>query len=619
VRSIPVSRHENKDPSLAPEPEAPPDRQKATANPTRQWDQDTLSPTPAILSSTEIAGHEYAVVEGDAQNVVAGRRKAFEDCEEEQIHIPGAIQSFGVLVALGCSSDRKLQVRMVSENSPAIFQYSVKDLCALDSFLDALPGANRLEFETRAWSVKRNAELSNIASDPSVFSTAIQVPGGPIVPLCCAMHFVGDGRDLLVCEFEKEHRLDTTSSLPDHPVHTLDRSLQEPSTEPPKPAFPSKHSAMDAILTPLGKLHMQGFGLVAAIAHIQKKLSSAKSTEELCDMLVESVQDITKFHRIMVYRFDEALNGAVVAEVIDPRASGDSYKNLRFPASDIPAQARKLYQINKVRFLFDREEPTSRLVCRSVEDLEPALDLTHSYLRAMSPIHLKYLSNMGVRSTMSISLELEGRLWGLICCHSYGRPTILPFPIREICHWIGLCASSCLAKLNYSSKLESRKVLEALQTNKDSQTCVTASSDDILKLFDAASGFMVIQGEARSVGRHKSYQEALTLLRYVSMRRFKAVIACQSILADHPDLRLGKTFKSIAGFLFIPLSTASQDFLLVLRDHQVREVHWAGKPPSKAENNILRSQLEPRHSFNKWTEIIKGFCEKWTEEQCGHL
>jgi light-regulated signal transduction histidine kinase (bacteriophytochrome) len=237
----------------------------------------------------------------------------------------------------------------------------------------------------------------------------------------------------------------------------------------------------------------------------------------------------------------------------------------------------------------------------------------------MSPIHIKYLGHMGVRSTMSISLELEGKLWGLVCCHSYEKSTSLPFPIREICYWVGLCASTCLDKLNYSEKLQSRRVLEDLQTNRDPQACVTASSEDILRLFNATSGFMVIQGEARSVGRHKAYPEALILLRYVSMKQVDAVVSCQNISIDHPGLRYAHNLKSIAGFLLIPLSTANQDFLLLFRDHQVREVHWAGKPPNKIGTDSPMSKLEPRHSFKKWTEQVKGYSESWTEEQCGHL
>lgn len=99
-----------------------------------------------------------------------------------------------------------------------------------------------------------------------------------------------------------------------------------------------------------------------------------------------------------VLQFDEEWNGQVVAELVDYKQTRDLYRGLHFPASDIPAQARELYKINKVRLLYDRDQPTARLVCRSLEELKNPLNLTHAHLRAMSPIHIKYLANMGVVS-----------------------------------------------------------------------------------------------------------------------------------------------------------------------------------------------------------------------------
>lgn len=98
----------------------------------------------------------------------------------------------------------------------------------------------------------------------------------------------------------------------------------------------------------------------------------------------------------------------VVAELVDPNVTIDLYKGLHFPASDIPAQARELYKINKVRLLYDRDQVTSRLVCRTVEDLETPLDMTHAYLRAMSPIHIQYLKHMKVVSSYSVSVNAFG-------------------------------------------------------------------------------------------------------------------------------------------------------------------------------------------------------------------
>jgi light-regulated signal transduction histidine kinase (bacteriophytochrome) len=156
------------------------------------------------------------------------------------------------------------------------------------------------------------------------------------------------------------------------------------------------------------------------MSQVQEQLASAPNLEMFLKVLVGVIKELTGFHRVMIYQFDQAWNGRVVTELVDPRATKDLYKGLNFPASDIPKQARDLYKVNRVRLLYDRDQLTARLVCRTIEDLETPLDLTFAYLRAMSPIHIKYLSNMAVRASMSISINAFNELWGLIACHSYG-------------------------------------------------------------------------------------------------------------------------------------------------------------------------------------------------------
>ena len=58
------------------------------------------------------------------------------------------------------------------------------------------------------------------------------------------------------------------------------------------------------------------------------------------------VKEITQFHRVLVYQFDEDWNGNVVAELVDWGMARDLYRGLCFPASDIPPQARQLYAIS---------------------------------------------------------------------------------------------------------------------------------------------------------------------------------------------------------------------------------------------------------------------------------
>lgn len=139
--------------------------------------------------------------------------------------------------------------------------------------------------------------------------------------------------------------------------------------------------------------------LFSVLGQINDELNKSQDLQASLEIAAGVVAEITGFHRVMIYQFDAAWNGQVVAELVDYKQTRDLYRGLHFPASDIPAQARELYKINKVRLLYDRDQPTARLVCRSRKELETPLNLTHSQLRAMSPIHVKYLANMGVVRT----------------------------------------------------------------------------------------------------------------------------------------------------------------------------------------------------------------------------
>ncbi|KAG9544626.1 hypothetical protein KCU79_g16910, partial [Aureobasidium melanogenum] len=309
-------------------------------------------------------------------------------------------------------------------------------------------------------------------------------------------------------------------------------------------------------------------------------------------------------------------NGRVVTELVDPRATKDLYKGLNFPASDIPKQARELYKVNKVRMLYDRDHETARLVCRTVQDLEKPLDLTYSYLRAMSPIHVKYLANMAVRSSMSISINAFDELWGLISCHAYGsRGTRVSFPIRKMCRLVGETASRNIERLSYASRLHARKLINTVPTSKNPSGYIIASSEDLLKLFDADFGMLSIRDETKVLGHVEETQEALAMLEYLRMRKLTSVTATQDLKEEFPDLRYPPGFHHIAGLLVVPLSAGGNDFIVFFRRGQLREVKWAGNPYEKFVKEGTEGYLEPRKSFKTWSETVVGKCRDWTEEE----
>jgi hypothetical protein len=76
----------------------------------------------------------------------------------------------------------------------------------------------------------------------------------------------------------------------------------------------------------------------AVISQVNEQLGAASDLDTFLKVVVGLVKDLTQFHRVLVYQFDENWNGQSVAELVDWNHTHDLYRGLHFPASDIPAQ-----------------------------------------------------------------------------------------------------------------------------------------------------------------------------------------------------------------------------------------------------------------------------------------
>ncbi|KAK8065992.1 hsp90-like protein [Apiospora hydei] len=507
------------------------------------------------------------VVTDEGHAILTGRDGTLERCEDEPIHTPGAVQSFGLLVAIKEDSEGRFLVRIVSENSQRVLGYTPQQLFRLENFVDIF-SEEQADNMLDHIDFIRDDDADPATNGPEVFSISIRPPKSRSVKLWCAMHVTPANPDLVICEFELEDDREYPLRGPDEmtPPVPQDTLYQNPTLEEFNESTEVSSRPLRVLRSARKKRGEAGAMQVFDImSQVQEQLATAPNLDRFLKILVGIVKELTGFHRVMVYQFDSAFNGKVVTELVDPTHTRDLYKGLHFPASDIPKQARDLYRINKVRLLFDRDLESARLVCRTVEDLEQPLDLTHSYLRAMSPIHLKYLKNM--------------------------------------------------ARLSYASRLQARKLINTAPTDQNPSGYIIASSDDLLKLFDADFGMLSIRGETKVLGKIGQTQEALALLEYLRVRKYTSVVTTQDVKEDLPDLRYPPGFSVIAGMLYVPLSVGGHDFIVFFRRGQIREVKWAGNPYEKVIKEGTSAYLEPRKSFQVWHETVVGKCREWSEEQ----
>jgi len=326
------------------------------------------------------------------------------------------------------------------------------------------------------------------------------------------------------------------------------------------------------------------------------------------------VQEITKFDRVMIYRFDANWEGEVIAE--NRVDSAHSYLGTRFPAGDIPPQARRLYTSNLVRKIADTEAKPVRILPALNPITRQPLDLTHSLLRSLSPVHVEYLRNMGVRASMSISLIQNGRLWGLIVCH-HSTPKPVSYALQEASTFISQIVSSKLSLMGVHEQgnlgLEASRIIGELLRNITTDTegaIYQYLLPGLLDLLDATGVIVAIEGKHYVAGYVPESAAISELLVWLGSQAEKEFYSCD-YLARH--FTPATAYAEIAaGLLATPLSSEMHNCILWFRKEKLRTVQWAGNPEKTVLKYEAGVRLSPRKSFEKWTESWHGRCESWS-------
>ena len=120
--------------------------------------------------------------------------------------------------------------------------------------------------------------------------------------------------------------------------------------------------------------------------HFVPAIQKATSVTQLASLAAAEMKRLTGFGRCIVYSFDSEGHGNVIAERSDE--GYDSYLGHRFPATDIPSQARDLYLLNHIRLIPDANYQPTALYFVDASWSPRTLDLSFSQLRSVSPEHL---------------------------------------------------------------------------------------------------------------------------------------------------------------------------------------------------------------------------------------
>ena len=333
---------------------------------------------------------------------------------------------------------------------------------------------------------------------------------------------------------------------------------------------------------------------------------------------VRQLRAVTGFDRVMLYRFQDDGAGAVVAE--SARSGLETFLGLNYPATDIPKQARALYIRNQIRIIADVDAVPVPVQPPLSPEGRP-LDLSLSLLRAVSPIHIEYLHNMGVSASMSISIVIDGRLWGLFALHHYA-PRHLPMEMRSALELFGQMVSLVIEGRLYKERREAEDAARTLHdrfvnkmVNAAPSVSALAEHADDLREFIACDGFAVwAKGEARTFGHCPSGEEIGALARFLNRAAASRVYASDELGAVFPAAN-GFVDRA-TGVLAVPISRAPRDYLMFFRKELVQTVQWAGDPNTKETvYGPNGPRLTPRKSFEVWKETVRGKSLGWSESE----
>ena len=331
---------------------------------------------------------------------------------------------------------------------------------------------------------------------------------------------------------------------------------------------------------------------------------------ELADAMAEEVQNITGFDHVMIYRYDPEWNGEVVAEKL---VRGDAYLGQRFPASDIPPQARALFIANWLRAIVDIDATPAKMVPST------PLELTRSQLRHPSLIHLEYLRNMGVRSSLTLSLLHEGKLWGLVACHHLEPRRITPAQF-ETCQSLAQLASALLEVKQESDDVAYRaslaevhdKLVEYMRESDDTSIGLVRYKPNLLDLAQArgAAAAIYLEGRWAVIGKIPTLDQITGILYWLGHEhRGKEWFATDRLPALYPP---AEAFKSVAsGMLAIAIPKTESSYVLWFRPEVLQTLNWAGNPEKPVEGEGSEAKIHPRTSFELWKQEVVGRSTAW--------
>ena len=471
-------------------------------------------------------------------------------CHREPIHIPGSIQPHGALLVLDLPN---LRVVRVSRN---VTDWLGQDL---DSLLNQ-PAAHALgaDLATR---------IGNALADGSIERNPVTITGARVEV----------GQSLRSFEVIA-HRAGTNIIV----------ELE---------STPEDEATLSRRLYPMVRTFLT-------------RVEAGSNVVDACQVAAVEIRRITGVDRVLIYQFDQNWDGRVVAE--DRNGVLPTHLGLKFPANDIPEQARALYRANRLRLIPDAGyEPVP-----IVPAIDEPLDLSFSTLRSVSPIHVEYMRNMGTGSSMSISILVDGELWGLISCHN-AAPFLVPFEVRTACDFLGQVLSIQIKakalQVEFTHRIDRQaavtRLLTAMSEVDSFVDGLVKSSEVLLQVAEASGAAIFHDNNCFRLGETPGEEEVEAIAQWLATAHRGDIFATDSLAGQMPGAA-DPAFKDAAsGVLAVAISQLHQGYILWFRPEVLQTESWGGDPTKNQPEEDGR--IHPRKSFEAWKETVRLKSAPW--------
>jgi len=350
------------------------------------------------------------------------------------------------------------------------------------------------------------------------------------------------------------------------------------------------------------------------------RLRAAETLAGAARLAALEIRGLTGFEAVLVYRFDSDWNGEAIAEDKSPDWSR-SLLGLHFPASDIPAQARALYTKANSRFVIDRDAVPVALVGAPGGANAP-IDLTFAQHRSLAPIHLEYQRNLGVNGSMSISIMVDGRLWGLMIGH-HRRPHYVPPETRAAATVLTDAFAMRVQEIESRRLWAERqahldvegRLVRSLTRSDDFVAALTGGVTTLLNLFDATGAGIVSGDRATLIGRTPPPEAVVALAGWLrdTLPTGETRFASSTFTTVYPE---AAAYREVASGVLAAFVDEGRETLLVwFRPEMPSTVTWGGDPRKPVLAGSGSVAVLPRRSFERWVEERTGHANPWAEWQ----